>query len=728
MKYRYVLVLLAYYWSINAYSNYCANYSLFDKKILSTDGIALIEADLSSVENKNIYSLKGNASVISPDYALRADQITINKELKSASSSGNVKFNDQNALLTSQNLEITKKENSNFIKANSAEYALPDQNIRGSAATLSGTSDLKTFNNATYTKCPVGNLNWNIDAESIVLNSKTNRGKAENAFLKLHGVPVVYTPSVEWVLNGKGSGFLAPSYSSYSDDGTSKKGYSVNVPYFLNIAPDRDILLGLNHLSTRGENLTAIYRQLIYDNSFWNKGRLETEVRYLENDDVSNKNRWLLDNKLNLSLNTNTNLTIQNTRVSDKDYFKEIALEGTSRERLISAININHQHDLFNTNFYSEAEQVVNSGGNNYTKALDLNLSKVFTLNSIKFGLNNTSTSFKHKNPTNTEVFRNNSDIKISYIFKKLAYEITPTLSLINTNYQFDNLPNHNRFIYSSNITSKLFFEREFKIFDDDYVQTLVPILQYSYTPKKNQNLIPNFDTESIEDDNFEAFFSASSFVGSDKISNQNNFTLGIESEFINDNSGDTVLTLKAAQKFYVDDQIMNSSGSFVQSAESSRGYSDINSSLELNLPFITIEGNVNFNPSNMSSGNTRTSLNIRGDGRNILKLSYLDHDSTQSASLTSIYDLNETDHLFLRVDRNLSSKLTNKNTIGFTKDDCCLAFRFAFFKNHISSNKYNYERVFELVFKGLSSTTPSLKQRIEAEIPDYIGDLVNNL
>ena len=130
MKYRYLFILLSSYWSTNAYSNYCANYSLFDKKSLSTDGIAVIEADLSSVENKNIYRLKGNASVISPDYALRADQITINKELKTASSSGSVKFNDQNALLTSQNLEITKKENSNFIKAISAEYALPEQNVR----------------------------------------------------------------------------------------------------------------------------------------------------------------------------------------------------------------------------------------------------------------------------------------------------------------------------------------------------------------------------------------------------------------------------------------------------------------------------------------------------------------------------------------------------------------------------------------------------------------------
>jgi len=285
MKYRYLLILLSY-WSINAYGNYCANYSLFEKKSLSSDDITVIEADFSSVENKKIYKLSGNASLISSSYALQANQININKETTEISSSGNVFFNDQNTLFTSQDIQISKNEDLNFIKANAAEYSIPDKKIRGYAGSLSATSDHTEFNDVSFTKCPVGNLSWNIDADSILINSKTNRAKAQNVVLKLHGVPVAYTPSAEWVLNGKGSGFLAPSYSSYSDDGTSKKGYSVNIPYFLNIAPDRDALLGLNHLSTRGENLTAKYRQLIYDNSLWQEGQLDSEMRYLNNDDI----------------------------------------------------------------------------------------------------------------------------------------------------------------------------------------------------------------------------------------------------------------------------------------------------------------------------------------------------------------------------------------------------------------------------------------------------------
>jgi len=728
MKYRYLLILLATYWSVNAYGNYCANYSLFDKKSLSSDGIAVIEADASSVENKNIFKLNGNASLISPDYALQAEQIIINKDTKEAHSSGNVRFNDQNALLESQNLEIIKKDGLNFVKADSAEYALPDKNIRGFAATLSGTSDMKTFNDATYTKCPIGNSNWKIDADKIVLNSKTNRGIAKNAVLNFHDVPVIYSPSIEWVLNGKGSGFLAPSYSSYSDDATTKKGYTFNIPYFYNIAPDRDLLLGFNYLSTRGENYTAKYRQLIYDNPLWQKGRLETEIRYLTNDDILNKDRWLLDNKLELSLNENSDLTIINNRVSDKNYFKDIALEGISKERLISSMQFQSSLKGLEAKIYSESEQLVNSGESAYTRTAEIDISKALSLNSVNFDLKNTSTKFEHKNTNNTEVLRNNSEVSISRNYKELAYEITPTISLINTNYQLDNLPDHNRFIYSAAVTSKLFLERELNILDEAFIQTLVPTIQYSYTPKKNQNLIPNFDTESEEFDTFESFFAVNNFIGSDKISNQNNITLGIESEFINDNSGDTVLTLKTAQKFYLDNQVMDSSGNFIKSIDSDRGYSDINASLEFNLPKITLEKSINFNPDDMRSGNTKTSVIVKGDGRNNLRLSYIDQDGTQSGQLTGSYDLNDTNHIFFSADRNLSSKITNKMTLGLAKEDCCLAYRFAFFKKHISSNNYNYERLFEIVFKGLSSTTPSLKEKIEAEIPNYIGDLDNNL
>ena len=729
MKFRYLLILVVPYWSINAYGNYCANYSLFDKKSLSLDDTSVIEADISSVENKNIYRLKGNVSLVSPDYALQADQITINKELKKTSSSGNVKFNDRNALLTSQNLEITKKENSNFIKANSAEYALPNQNIRGSAATLSGTSDLKTFNNAIYTKCPVGNLNWNIDADSIVLNSKTNRGIAKNAFLKLHGIPIIYSPSVEWVLNGKGSGFLAPSYSSYSENATSKKGYSINVPYYFNLAPDRDLLLTLNSLSTRGENLIAQYRQLIYDNPLWRNGRLETEIRYLNNDAIINKNRWFLKNNLDLSINSNANLNIKNNRVSDKNYFKDIApLEESSIDRLISSFSLNNNSSILDAKIYSEVEQLVNNSSPNYTKNIGIDLSKTINFkDGIDINLLNSYADFNHKTASFTSGNRNHLNLAMSKKFDTEAYQIKPSISLINTNYDLDNSSKINRFLYAAEIDSNFFLERELDFFDESYIQTLVPRLKYFYIPKKNQSLIPNFDSETLSS-SYEALFNISSFTGFDKVSNQNSVAFGIESDFINDNSGETLLSLKAAQKYYIEDELMDSSGEFVKTNDSKRGYSNIETSLDFNNGFFNFNNTISLDPDSTKITRTTSGVKLNFTKDNFAAIQYIYDNDIDNLRLNGSFQLNDSSHFFGNVQGDLTSNIIDRITAGFAHEDCCIAYRFAFFKKNLSNQEYSYQRAFEIVFKGLSSTTPSLKKKIEAEIPDYIGDLDNNL
>jgi len=727
MKYRYLVILLAPYLSINAYGNYCSNYLLFDKKKLSNNDTSIIEADYSAIENKNLYRLSGNASLVSPDYSLQADKILINKELKKASSSGNVKFNDQNALVASQNLVITKKENTNFIEADSAAYSLPDQNIRGYAEKLSGTSNIKKFNDASYTKCPLDKLSWNIDADSIVLNSQTNRGKAKNAVLKLHGIPIVYTPSHEWVLNGKGSGFLTPSYSSYSDDETSKKGYSVNIPYFLNIAPDRDILLGLNHLSTRGKNLTAKYRQLIYDNSLWQEGRLESEMRYLDNDDISNEDRWLLDNEINLSLNGGAYLTLINKRVSDKDYFKEIALEGTSTERLISSIDLKHKSNLFTTNIYSEAEQVVNSASSDYTRNLEVNLSKSLNIgDKINLGLSNSYTDFNHKSSSSTGV-RNHLNLSLSKNFQNLAYKVKPSISFLNTQYDLDNSSSVNRSLYVAKVDSELFLERELDVSEQEYIQTLVPRLTYTYVPKKNQSSIPNFDSESLNS-SYDALFSGNLFTGFDKVSNQNSLTFGLESEFINDNSGETLLSLKAAQKFYLDDELMNSSGNFEKTTDSDRGYSNIETSIDLNKGYFNLNNSLSLNPDTKKVTKSSSGIKFNFDQHNFVNLKFNDEVSNENIQLNGTYKLTDTNKIFWNFQRNLSSNTTDRLTLGFSNEDCCIAYRFAFFKKNNGNEKYSYDKAFEIVFKGLSSTTPSLRRRIEAEIPDYIGDLDNNL
>ena len=90
-----------------------------------------------------------------------------------------------------------------------------------------------------------------IDADQIELNLEKNRGVADNATVKFYGVPIFYTPKYSWVLSGRGSGFLTPDYSTYNETGRSEDSYSLRVPYYFNLAPDRDLLIALTYMSSR---------------------------------------------------------------------------------------------------------------------------------------------------------------------------------------------------------------------------------------------------------------------------------------------------------------------------------------------------------------------------------------------------------------------------------------------------------------------------------------------
>jgi len=435
-----------------------------------------------------------------------------------------------------------------------------------------------------------------------------------------------------------------------------------------------------------------------------------------------------LDNKINLSLNGGTDLTLINKRVSDKDYFKEIALEGTSRERLLSYAKLNSSSELLNISFYSENEQIVNSGTYGYTKKYELNLNKEYELeNNLQLVLTNTNTKFDNKSSTKNSVTRNHFDTKVSKKYQDLSYEFAPSLSMLHTIYS-SSLRNTNRSIYNLNLNSKLFLERELEIFDKPLIQTLTPTISYSYTPKKTQNLINNYDTESLASNSLESLFSINDFIGSDKISNQNDLTLGFESEFIDDNSGETFVSLKTAQKFYFDDEKLDSSGNFSRNTLTERGYSNIETSLEFGNYFSSLTNSFSYDPQKNKVDSSRTALRYYLDSDNFIDLSYIDDNSIENARLYGVLNINESNTFFWNINRNLSSSITDRLSFGFSREDCCLAYRFAFFKKHISSNNYSYDRAFEIVFKGLSSTTPSLRRRIEAEIPNYIGDLDNNL
>ncbi len=695
---------------------------LFPKQVLSNSDNLDVVADHSEISKGDHYLLKGGVSLNSSQYYLGADQVNISRSDKISNATGNVKFQDADLMFIGDQAIVKKQGNTTHTTINQVKFHYPDSKINGQAQQVVNDGTKQVFDTVSYTLCPLGNTDWTMNADQITLNSDTNRGVAKGVSVEFLGTPIFYSPRHEWVLEGRGSGFLAPSFGSYDESVAGEdNNYQVRIPYYFNIAPDRDFLLTLNQLSSRGSVIEGVYRQLLAGNQAFDDGRFEIEAHYLNKDDVTNAERWLLNSKLDLSLNSKTNLNAVVNRVSDDNYFKEIAHDNTSSSALHSHLDLTYedQKAQLSAALFAENEQLINNGSATYTRAPEVSIKKSFTgMDNRNMSLSLLSTNFKHKTSSDTGV-RTHAQASFTRPISTNAYSLTPKLDVYTTDYSLDNAADQSRSIYSFGLDSKLFLEREVNLFGTDLIQTLTPRLAYNYTPKKDQSALPSFDSAD-KSDSYESLFSGQKFTGLDRISNANNFTLGLESDFIDEETGDTYLSLKAAQTRHVDDTDMNSSGVLV----SRRKYSDIALSADLSLDDFTFNNSLQYDPETNKIDKRDSSVSYILNPRKFVTLAHHDDNGTKSAELYGAYPLTQKVHVFAGVNRSITNSITNKETTGIAYESCCWALRLAHFKKHISGNDYDYVTNFELVLKGLASTSPSLAARLEEEVPNYLANL----
>jgi LPS-assembly protein len=723
------LILFSGVVSAQGYSLSCDDSRLlFPKQTLSTDDSLDVLADRSEISKGDTYLLTGNVSLNSSAYFLAADEIQIKKTDKTSTAKGGVKYQDDELMFVGESAVVKKKADNNHITLQQVSFHYPESKMNGKASQVVNDGVSQVFDSVSYTLCPLGNTDWQMKADQITLNSATNRGVASDVVVEFLGVPVFYAPHHEWVLEGRGSGFLAPSFGSYHESVAGQdNNYQVRIPYYFNIAADRDLLLSLNQLSSRGSVIEAKYRQLIAANNYVDGGRFEIEGHYLNNDKLSSvyNARWLLNSTIDLSLNDKTKLNIATNRVSDVDYLKQIAHTNTSGSALNSKVDLTFEDADKNLNmvFFAESEQLINSGTAKYTRAPELSISKGFTgLDNRRMDLSLVSTKFTHKDGNTTDKktgIRTHAQANFSRSITTDAYSLTPKFNLSTTDYALDNATNESRSIYSFGLDSKLFLEREVNLFGTDLIQTLTPRLAYNYTPKKDQSTLPSFDSAD-KNDSYESLFSGQKFTGLDRINNTNNFTFGLESDFIDEETGSTYLSLKVAQTFHLDDQDMDSSGDLVDR----RKYSDIAASADFSLDNFTFNNSLEFDPETNKIDKRDSSMSYILNPRKFLTLAHHDDNGTKSAELYGAYPITQNVHVFAGINRSITNSITNIETTGIAYESCCWALRLAHFKKHISGNDYDYVTNFELVLKGLASTSPGLAARLEEEVPNYLANL----
>ncbi len=600
------------------------------------DGVLLIEGD--SLENTLDRKLKasGNAVLKKNGKTINANIIEYDQVSDELYAIGNVSIDSDESRLTGSSLELSVNENVGVIPNASFSSSLKNSNsifnntLRGKAKLLflEG-GDKKRLQNASITTCAAGQDDWFIKASEIEINDSSKIVKAKDAKLEFKGIPILYSPLVNFSFNDdRKSGFLAPSVGT-----TSRSGFESSIPYYFNLSPTSDATLTPRYFGKRGLQMQGEYRYL-------NKNYSGTSnLEYMNKDKANNKdNRYYakFHHQQNLTGNINGGFRVE--KVSDDNYFSDMSslISATSQVNLPQEAYLNYSSETLDVNFLAQRYQNLTKTSSPYERLPSLSLKHSdnyenlggFASFETELGMSLTQFERNHnfiasstdKSMTGSRFVANPS---ISIPFEASYGYVKPKITMNIRSYELEGgtTKSKSMTIPTVSVDSAVYLDKKISFAGKDFVQTLEPRIFYSYTPYKNQETLPMFDT-ALADLNLESLFIENQFVGGDRVMDSNQFTIAATTRFI-DNIGYERLNVTLAQRFYISDRkVLNESqykNSVVQSDSSDLF---LTATAFLNR-VLKIDSEIQYNPDESSTNRATFGANYNPQPGKLIDVSY---------------------------------------------------------------------------------------------------------
>jgi LPS-assembly protein len=589
--------------------------------------------------------------------------------------------------------------------------------------------DKKRLKGARYTTCEAGVDDWYIKASEMELNDYTESGTAKNAYIEFKGVPLLYTPWISFSFNNqRKSGLLAPTIGS-----TSRSGFEVLAPFYWNISPNMDATLATRALSKRGVQLQGEFRYL--EENFSGIDNLE----YLPNDSQSDTTRYYANLKHQHNLGRGWSAGYSIEKVSDDQYFSDLStrIVTTSRINLPQQFNVGYNDDVWHFSALAQKFQTLDEISFPYERLPQMTLSGNKYFGDVDTNLYTQFVAFdRNKNapiaPTGTR-YTLYPSISLP-MYKPYGY-ITPKIGVHHTSYSLNNIANNlesqSRTLPIFSLDSGLFFDRDFKVVDRNYSQTLEPRLFYVYIPSKDQSSIPIFDT-SESDLNFSTLFSENQFTGNDRINNANQVSLALTTRLIDSNTGTQRLSASIGQRYYFEDQKVGLPRASLRKNNSS----DIIAGLTANLRNSwNIDAFWQYNTDDSNGVRTTLTSRYKPEPGKALNLSYSYRQDLPGVSSSSVTGsgINQFDisgqwplgkgwYGIGRVNYSVREHQLIETLAGIEYDAGCWQTRSVIQRVATATADANYALFFQLELGGLASIGANPLAVIKRNIPGYVS------
>ncbi|WP_201594966.1 LPS-assembly protein LptD [Psychrobacter vallis] len=692
------------------------------------------ESDYGYYDNVDYAELSGNVIINQGTQHIAAEKVLLDLSNGVAAAQGNVMFTDQ---ATGQRRQSNSTPNSSL---NTAQTGLSAQASQGGLIGVADSLNYNTetgqstatdvafasvelqahgyakrlnkpndsqyeLDEVMFSTCPPTNRKWQFDAKSIDLDTDTGRGEAYNTTFRIADVPVFYLPYFNFPIDSRrSSGFLLPSASI-----SSESGLELDVPYYFNLAPNYDATLNTHIYTDRNPMVSGEFRYLTenYGEGIFNGSYLPNDKEYNDEDRTS----FFYDHYWSSSSIPRLSGDAKYSYVSDSDYLNDFDTLGLSDStiNLPRRARVNYYNDYvdgelkvetFQTlDAFTDSGQPLEDKDKPYSRLPQLKLdyrlpwAKNFDITGVS-----DSAYFKKSIDDGSENEKSGARLynKLSAVYpieKSWGY-IKPQLSLqhLYTSYDEDSLADNQLsdedgsqsvFVPQASIDAGLNFYQAgspFGAFDDTMggYQLLSPRLKYTYSPYKDQNELPNFNTR-IASINYEQLFSDSWFLGHDRLQDLHSFTPGINYRYI-DATGVTRFDGSIAEQFYIDEgrvtlddeqSVFNSSSSGMVWDTSTQPYNnfwvDVSGALtnSYDLNYITTE--LRYQPSDNSLFNVGFVKRQRDENTNQLPLS--------AFTASAVFPINNNWRVLAQGQYDYNRDKMLDSLVGVDYEDCCFGF-----------------------------------------------------
>ena len=549
-------------------------------------------------------------------WRVHTKSVIVNEEEKHAELSDGVHVSGPGVVMEADRMELdyermhAEVENARFRVASGAA---------GQAQKLVRTEDgMVEAESVIYTTCALENPDWSLHAKTVRVDPERKQGDAYNATLKIGSVPILYMPWVGFPIGGvRKSGWLIPEAGT-SDD----LGYSLELPYYLNLAPHYDAVLSARYMRKRGLQLLPSGRYRTHHG----EGALAAE--YLDDKD-DDDDRYLMHWRHKGARPSGWDYQVDYTDVSDREYLEDFksGIDGLSRTRLRQEAHVAYRSADWTFLAAVQGSDPLKDEVEQWDRLPKIRAKGTFRFPSTGLVLSPTLAVDAFRGDLDTLHYqgeRYDASLVATRKFSGIGWQITPRLQWRYTHYEMsysdaweeaedalgesvDRSPSRTLPIFS--VDARARFERRL---ESGALQTLEPRLFYFNRQRRDHSHIPNFDSRRMDPD-FDTMFRIARAVGPDRVGPADLLAAGLTTRIIDPVSGYLKLRARIGRIWY-----FRSPGRFIQGNEGDHAKSAWATEIDLRpVPQLQIRSALRFDPGHEGGSTSWASHMIGWNGDN---------------------------------------------------------------------------------------------------------------